>query len=101
MVISYSIEQNTSCKNYYIHLGFFDLMCQFIPEVDIQLASSNNLLLLGFFLLDLLVTKEGQEYIVSNLDGVDVKKTLRWGDEGEVNSMCRDPNSPTSHNSSL
>jgi len=59
------------------------------------------LLLLLFSIVSLLVAKEREENIVSDLDRVDVKKTLRWGDEGEVDGVGRDPNGPTSHDGRL
>ena len=53
-----------------------------------------NLLL---FVVDRLVSKEGKENIVTNLDGVDVQQSLRWRNESKVDRVGRDPDSPRSH----
>ena len=45
-------------------------------------------LLLLFFFGNCLVSKEGKENIVTNLDGVNVQQTLRRGDEGKVDGVC-------------
>lgn len=58
-------------------------------------------LLLLLTVVNLFVSKEGKENIVPNLDGVDVKQTLRWGYEGKVDSVGGDPNGPASHDGRL
>ena len=60
-----------------------------------------KLLLLLFSIISLLISKEGKENIVSNLNSINVKKTLRRRNKRKVDSMRRNPNRPTSHNRSL
>lgn len=60
-----------------------------------------TLRLLGRFLSYVLVSKEGKEDVVSNLNRVDVQQTLRGGNKGKVDCVGRNPNSPTSHDRSL
>jgi hypothetical protein len=57
-----------------------------------------DLLLLLLFVV-LLVTKEGKEHVVSDLNSINVKKTLRRRDESKVDSVGGDPYGPRSHNS--
>ena len=63
--------------------------------------SHRLLLLLFFFAISLLIAKEREENVVSDLDRVNVKETLRRGDEGKVDGVGRDPNGPTSHDGRL
>ena len=55
-----------------------------------------NLLLL-LLVVSLLVTKERKEDIVTDLNSIDVKKALRGWNKGKIDGMCRDPNSPRTH----
>jgi hypothetical protein len=59
------------------------------------------LLFLLLFLFRRLVTKERQKDIVTNLDCVNVEKTLAWRNKGKIDGMGRNPDRPTSHDSRL
>jgi len=62
-----------------------------------QFRTSN---LLGLF-LNSLVSKEGKEDIVTNLDSVDVQQSLRRRNESKVDGVGRNPDGPGSHDGGL
>jgi len=53
---------------------------------------SNTLSFFRWFFFSLLVSKEREEDIVSNLDGINIEKTLCRRYKCEVDCVCRNPN---------
>jgi len=52
-------------------------------------------------LFRLLVSEEGKEDVVTNLDGVDVQQSLGGRNKGKVNRVGGDPDGPGSHDGGL
>jgi len=87
------------------HLSKIHRMIKFVMQESIfslkfLISQFRTSYLLGLF-VNRLVSKEGKENIVTNLDSVDVQQSLRWRNESKVDGVGRNPDGPGSHDGGL